>query len=195
MLATLGACAGTGGLGNILGGVLGQGGSNQISGYVQSVNTRAQQIGVQQSNGQTVFLGYDNNTQVLYQNQNYPATALERGDQVTANVQDNGNGAYYTDRVQVDRSVSGNANGSVNGNVNGGQSGNLQSFQGIVRQVDRTNGWFTFDDNNAARFAVVLQRGVSNADVNRFTNLRAGDNVRFYGYRTSNSQIALQQFY
>src|SRR5689334_4271100 len=49
------ACSSTGGLGSILGGVLGQQG-NQVSGTVQGLDTRNQQIGLQQSNGQTVAL-------------------------------------------------------------------------------------------------------------------------------------------
>lgn len=186
-LAVLGACSSLGGLGNVFGGVLGgQQQPTQLSGSVQSVNTQSQQIGVRQSNGQTAWLGYDNNTQVVYQNQNYSPTALESGDQVTANIQDNGNGAYYTNYVQVNQSVRGGA---------ATQSNNTQSFQGTVRQVNRQNGWFTVDDNNAGRVTVVLGNGVSRADSDRFNNLRSGDVVRFYAYRTSNSAVALRQFY
>lgn len=45
------------------------------------MDTRSQQIAIQQSNGQTIAVNYDNQTQVVYQNQNYPPTALENGDQ------------------------------------------------------------------------------------------------------------------
>jgi len=186
--AAMTACSGTGGLGNVLGSVLGGGAgqSNQLSGAIYNVDTRSQQIGVQQSNGQTVYVGYDANTQVVYQNQNYPVTALERGDQVVATLQDNGNGGYYVSTIQVTQSVN-NSSGTVNGNV--------QTFQGTVRQVDRANGWFTVDEGSIGRITVTLPTGLSQADLNRFGNLRAGDYVRFYGTRSSNAQVQLRQFY
>src|SRR5207237_7562392 len=94
MLASVGACAGN--LGNILGGVLGNGArSSQLSGTIRGVDSRYQQISIQTNGGQTVPVSYDNQTQVVYQNQNYSPTALEYGDQVTARIQANGN-SYYT---------------------------------------------------------------------------------------------------
>src|SRR5512144_612223 len=134
-LIATGACANSG-LGNILGSVLG-GGGNELAGTIQGVDTRNQQIGIIQSNGQTVGVRYDNNTRVIYQNQNYPVTALENGDQVVARIQDSGNGNYYTDSIQVTQSAQ-------NGGAGTG-SGSVQSFQGTVRQVDIQNGLFTID--------------------------------------------------
>src|SRR5437899_176169 len=73
MLASVGACAGN--LGNILGGVLGNGGgSSQLSGTIRGVDSRYQQISIQTNGGQTVPVSYDNQTQVVYQNQNYSPT-------------------------------------------------------------------------------------------------------------------------
>lgn len=187
VFAIMSACANTGGLGGVLGSVLGTGQSNQLSGAIYNVDTRSQQIGVQQSNGQTVYVRYDGNTQVVYQNQNYPVTALERGDQVVATLQDNGNGSYYASTIQVTQSVS-NSSGTVN-------NGSVQTFQGTVRQVDRANGWFTVDEGTIGRITVTLPSGLSQADLNRFGSLRAGDYVRFYGVRTSNGQAQLRQFY
>jgi len=185
VVASLGACAGNQ-LGNILGSVLGGGAqSGQLSGTIRGVDTRSQQIAIQQSNGQTVPVYYDNQTQVVYQNQNYSPTALESGDRVTARVQANGNN-YYTDYVQVDQSVTGNGTGS---------SSNVQMLQGTVRQVDRRNGLFTMDINNYTAVTVTLPYNVSNADLNRFNMLRSGDVVRFYGTYLNASQIQLSQFY
>ena len=186
IIASLGACAGNS-LGNILGSVLGGGAgaqSGQLAGTVRSVDTRSQQIAIQQSNGQTIGVQYDNQTQVVYQNQNYPATSLENGDQVTARVQANGN-SYYTDYVQVDQSVRGNT----------GTSSNLQTLQGTVRQVDRTNGLFTVDMNNSGTVTVMLPYNLSTTDANTFNRLRSGDYVRFYGTYLGNSRVELRQFY
>ena len=187
MIASLGACAGNQ-LGNVLGGVLGGGAqsgqSGQLSGTIRGVDSRSQQISIQQSNGQTVPITYDNQTQVVYQNQKYSPTALEYGDQVTARIQANGN-SYYTDYVQVDQSVNGTGVGA---------SSNVQLLQGTVRQVDRRNGLFTVDVNNNSTLTVTLPYNLSSNDANTFNNLRSGQFVRFYGTYLSNSQVQLRQF-
>jgi exosome complex RNA-binding protein Csl4 len=182
------ACSSAGGLGNILGSVLGgqagQGGG-QVSGYIQGVDTRNRQIGIQQSNGQTLVVAYDNQTQVVYNNQSYSVTSLENGDQVTARVQQLQNGGYYTDVVQVDRSVSGPS--TI-------QSGNVQLLQGTVRQVDQQNGLFLLDANNGTRVTVQLTSQLNRSDLNRFRSLRPGDYARFYGVYINNSRVELRQF-
>lgn len=185
VIAATGACSS--GLGNILGSVLGggQAQSNQLSGTVRGVNTNSQQITIQQSNGQSVAVSYDNQTRVVYQNQNYSVGSLEYGDQVTASVRAAQNGAYYTDYVQVDQSVS---------TGGGGASGNVQSFQGNVRQVDSRNGLFTVDSGNGI-LTVSLSYNPRSSDVSRFQSLRSGDYVRFYGVFVNNSRVELRQFY
>jgi outer membrane lipoprotein SlyB len=187
IIAFASACAGNS-LGNVLGSVLGGGSqgaqSGQLSGTIRGVDSRSQQIAIQQSNGQTVPVYYDNQTQVVFQNQNYPPTSLENGDRVTARIQANGNN-YYTDYVQVDQSVSGSGTGS---------SSNLQLLQGTVRQVDTRNGWFTVDLNNYGTLTVTVPYNLNTNDISRFRSLRNGDFVRFYGQYTSNSQVQLRQF-
>ncbi|MEO7714325.1 MAG: hypothetical protein ABIV10_15540 [Gemmatimonadaceae bacterium] len=184
------ACSSVGGLGSILGSVLGSGAggggqSNQVSGTVQGVDTRNQQIGIQQSNGQTVAVSYDNQTQVRYQDQNYSVSSLERGDQVTLRIQQLQNGGYYTDVVQVDRSVSGP--GTM-------QSGNVQLIEGTVRQIDQANGVFLLDASNRGRLTVQLGQQLSRNDIDRFRRLRVGDYARLYGVYLGNSRVELRQF-
>ena len=184
IMTSAGACAGN--LGNVLGGVLGGGNqSSQLSGTIRGVDTRSQQISIQQSNGQTIPVSYDNQTQVVFQNQNYSPTSLENGDMVTARIQANGN-SYYTDYVQVDQSIRGSGTGGV--------SNNVQLLQGTVRQVDRRNGVFTVDVNNGYTLTVTMPYNPATNDVNRFNSLRSGDFVRFYGVYQSSSQVQLRQF-
>ncbi len=183
IIAVTSACSGA--LGNVLGSVLGGGGqaqSNQLSGTIRGVNSR--EITIQQSNGQSVALLYDNQTRVVYQNQNYSVGALEFGDRVTVSVRQAQNGAYYTDYVQVDQSVS----------TGTGGAGAVQSFQGYVRQIDSRNGLFTVEVGNSI-LTVSLQSNPRSTDYSRFQNLRSGDNVRFYGVFVSNSRVELRQFY
>lgn len=195
----VGACQSAGGLGSILGSVLGQGQGQsqgtQISATVQGVDTRSQYIALQQSNGQTVSVSYDNNTQVTYQNQSYPVTALENGDQVTARIESTNNGGYYTDLVQVDQSARNNNGGYNNGGYNNGSNNNVQTLQGNVRQVDRNNGAFTVDVGNGQLLTVTLPYNVNRTDSDRFQNLRDGDFVRFSGVFINNSTVQLHQFY
>jgi hypothetical protein len=188
-LATLGACSSTGGLGNVLGSVLGGGQqqTSQVSGTVVGLDTRNQQIGLRQSNGQTVGIAYDQNTQVVYNNQSYSVGNLENGDQVTVRVQPMQNGGYYTDLVQVDQSVSAVQNSRT--------ASQLQSIFGTVRQVDQNNAQFVIDSNNGTRLVVVLPSNVNRADYNRFQNLRPGDTVRLYGLYLNNNRVELRQFY
>jgi len=188
-LLALGACSSAGGLGNVLGSVLGGGqNQNQLSGVVQGVDTRRQQIGVQQSNGQTIAVSYDNQTQVVFQNRNYPITSLERGDQVTARLQNTNNGGYYTDLVQVDQPVQGSTTSDAT-------SGSVQQLQGTVRQIDAQNGLFTMDMSNGSRITVSMPYSPNRQDVNRFQNLRSGDYVRIAGVFLNNSRVELRQFY
>jgi len=183
-LVTATACSNNSNLGDILGGVLGGGGNSQVTGAVTGVNTRLQQIGLEQSNGQTVTLNYDNNTQVVYQNRNYSVTNLEYGDRVTARVSNSNNG-YYTDLIQVDQSAT----------TNGGVSGNVQQFEGTVRSLDRTNGYFSISSNNYGTLTVSMPYNPSQSDLNRFNNLRNGDYVRIYGILLNNSRVELRNFY
>jgi hypothetical protein len=189
LLAALGACSSAGGIGNVLGSVLGGGQqqqqANQVSGTVRGVDTRAQQIGIQQSNGQTVGILYDAQTKVVYQNQSYAVSSLDPGDQVTARIQSTNNGGYYTDLVQVDQPVQGS---------NTTSSGNVQTLQGTVRQVDLQNGLFTMDVNTT-RLIISMPYSPSRADLNRFQSLRAGDNVRIAGVPLNDSRVVLRQFY
>jgi len=186
------ACSSAGGLGGILGGVLGGGSQqSQLTGTIQNVDTRSQQISIRQSNGQTATVTFDDRTQVSYQNQNYPVTALEYGDEVTARIQSGGNSSY-TDLVQVNRSVSGTGTGSGN---TGSGTGNVQSLQGVVRRVDTQNGIFTTDAGGNVLLTVSMPYNASRNDVSRFQNLRIGDNVRFYGIFLNNSRVELRNFY
>ena len=187
LLLPTAACSSAGALGNILGSVLGGGAgqSGQVTGYIQGVDTRRGQIGIQQSNGQTLVVAFDNRTQVLYNNQNYPVTSLENGDQVTMRIQQLQNGGYYTDIVQVDRSVSGPS--TI-------QSGNVQLLEGTVRQVDQQNGLFLLDVSTCGRVTVQLTSQISRTDVNRFRSLRPGDYTRLYGVYLGNARVELRQF-
>src|SRR4051812_48823873 len=102
----LGACSSAGGLGSVLGSVLGTGTqAQQVAGSVRGVDTRNQQISIQQSNGQSVAVQYDQNTKVVYQSRLYSVGNLENGDEVVARITTTQNNAYYADSITVTQSV------------------------------------------------------------------------------------------
>lgn len=184
----LGACAQTGSLGDILGGVLNSpNGGQQVSATVSGVDSRAQQVFLRQQDGSILAVSYDSRTQVVYQNQNYSVTSLENGDQVTVRIQSSGNNTYYTDYIQVNQSA------NTSGTVNSG-SGQLYSMSGNVRQVDRTNGWFTIDTQNGT-VTVQMPYNPRSTDLNKFNSLRSGDYVQLQAYYLSSSRYQLASFY
>ncbi len=192
---TLGACAGAGALGDVLGGVLGGAGgqqqqSGQVQGTILGVDTRAQAIGVRLADGQSVNLRYDANTQVIFENRNYPPTALERGDRVTARIQQMQQG-YYTDVVQVTQSVSGSA-GSSGTSVT--PSGSVQQLEGVVQNVSLGEGSFTMGLQGYGIVTVTLPYNASRTEIERFQRLRRGDSIRFYGVFINQTRIELRQF-
>jgi hypothetical protein len=187
LVLSLGACRSGSEIGEALGQVLGGGGGtqNQVSGTVQGVDTRNGVLVLANESGQQAQIRFDQQTQVIYENQRYAVTNLERGDAVTARLRQLEDGSYYTDLVQVDRSVSSSSSAG---------SENVRSFQGRVGEVDRTNGRFTLTSGSSA-VLVTLPYNVSRADQNTFLNLRSGDAVRFHGVVVSSSRIELKQFY
>jgi hypothetical protein len=189
----LGACSsGAGGaLGSVLGSVLGGGQAQQqqLAGSVRGVDTRNQQISIQQSNGQSVPVLYDANTKVVYQNRLYQVSNLEAGDQVVARIQATQNNAYYADSITVTQSVTtSTSGGSVSNEA-------VQQLQGNVAAIDRNTGTFQIDVGSGTRITVSMPYQARSADVNTYNNLRVGQYVRLYGVYLNTSRVELRQFY
>ena len=106
LFATTG-CSNMGSLGNILGSVLGgqQQQQQQIDAEIQSVDANRGVIYVRTQDGQTGNIRVDSQTQVVYNNQGYPVTALERGDVVRIQLQQTQNNELYATRIDVLRSA------------------------------------------------------------------------------------------
>ena len=191
-LAT-GACAGGagGGLGDILGTVLGgaqPASSNvgQLVVQVEGVDQQNGEIDVLTEDGQRGPIRYDQNTRVVYQQQEYPVTALERGDVVEMRIQQLSGGGYYTDYILVRQSVQ-------SGNASGGNAGALIQASGTVLQIDYQRGWFDLQ-TNAGTITVTLPYNPASATVSAFERLDRGDRVSIEGYRIANDRIELARF-
>ncbi|HUF12448.1 MAG TPA: hypothetical protein VMN78_05045 [Longimicrobiales bacterium] len=188
----LGACAGggAGGLGDILGTVLGgpqPASSNvgQLVVQVQGVDQQNQQIAVLTEDGQRGNVLYDRNTRVVYQQQEYPVTALERGDVVEMRVQEIQQG-LYTDYILVRQSV------QQGGGVSGGDASLVQA-SGTVRQIEYQRGWFDLETSQGV-ITVTMPYNPPSTTVSQFERLDRGDRVTIEGYLIANDRIELVRF-
>jgi hypothetical protein len=104
-----GGCSNLGSVGDILGSILGgqqQQQAQQIDAEIQQVDAGSGRLYVRTQDGQTGTIRVDNRTQVVFNNQQYPVTALERGDVVRIQLQQTQNNELYATRIDVLRSAS-----------------------------------------------------------------------------------------
>lgn len=190
-MVSLPGCAGSGleGLGDILGGAMGGGQQQgQIVGEVQSVDTRNQVIRVRAENGQTGDVVYDQNTVVAYQQQQYPVTALERGDVIEMQVQQIEQNRVYVSRIEVRQSVQ-----QRSGQTTTGATGQLRQISGRVTQVDYQRAFFELQTQQGT-YTVLLPANAGPATRDYFGRLRTGDNVVIEGTLTGSGRIDLYRF-
>jgi hypothetical protein len=197
---TLTGCAGTnlGQIGEILGGAMGggagQGQNGQVLAEVTNVDTRQQVIQLRTQQGQTGNVMFDQNTTVTYQNQQYPVTALERGDVAYFQLQQTQQGATYVSRIDVQQSVQ-ERNGQTTG-TNGGTYGGQQQMQqlyGTVGRIDYNQGWFELRTQQGTA-TVTLPYNVGDAQTDYFRRLRTGQSVRVEGTLLGNGRVELYRF-
>lgn len=117
LTAACGSMGGDGGLGSIGDIILGSPSSTQTSdvrGEVTYVDSRERRIDLDvtyinnlrdNNNGQRGSIYYDDQTRVVYQNNEYRVTDLERGDEISV-VGVNDNGRYVARTITVTRDVS-----------------------------------------------------------------------------------------
>ena len=197
---TLTGCAGTnlGQLGEILGGAMGAPGGQQQNGQVlaevTNVDTRQQVIQLRTQQGQTGNVMFDQNTIVVYQNQQYPVTALERGDVAYFQLQQGQQGSTYAARIDVQQSVQ-ERTGQQTGTTQGGTYGQQQMVQlsGTVGRIDYNQGWFELRTQNGTA-TVRLPYNAGEAQADYFRRLRTGQNVRVEGTNLGNGQVDLYRF-
>lgn len=175
-------CAQMGDVGDILGGALpGQGGD--LRAEVQSVDTRDREIQVRTDDGRSADVLYDERTRVVYRNQDYAVTALERGDLVRMRVEETRGGALYTDLVEVEQSVSERQD-----------SGSAQRMEGSVTWIDDGSGQFLLDTRSEGDVMVNLPRNPPSDMVRDFRNLDRNDYVRVEVRWISQRQVELVRF-
>ena len=181
-------CSQLEGLGSVLGGPgAGSAQTGQVEAEIRAVNTSSQELDIRTTDGQDARIRYDNQTRVIYQDQEYPVTALEYGDLVVMNVQQSGN-TYYTDVIQVRQSVQDRSGAGSNTG-----SGQLSRISGTVGQIDYDRGLFELRTGSAT-IAVSMPFGASPADADYFRRLRTGDSVTVEGRYITQNRFELERF-
>ena len=108
-LFMLTSCAQLGSVGDILGAIGGTGTQQQqqtqLQAEVQQVDAGNQRIYVRTQQGQSGAVRFDGQTVVVYRQQQYPVTALERGDIVVMQLQQVSQNELYASRIDVTQSA------------------------------------------------------------------------------------------
>jgi hypothetical protein len=184
---SMSAC-GTGGtlgtVADVLGTVLGQpaaGGSSQVAVEIRGVNTQQQTLQVATQDGQSGAVRYDQNTVVIYRQQQYPVTALERGDLAVIHVQDV-QGSAYVSRIEVTQSARERTG-----------SGGVVQMAGRVAQVNQNASAFVLQTNRG-NITIYLPVNAPQATVNYFRQLRAGDQVQLEATMISSDRAEIYRF-
>ncbi len=166
MTLMLAACGSSNPLGSIFGGSpTNYPTTNQsdLYGTVNSVDTSSHRIdlAVNDNNGtRNKSVYYDSRTQVTYQNQQGSPSQLERGDQVSVRLVNNGNGQLMADTITVTQSMS--------------SSGNPGNTYPPTTQTASLRGTVNFIDTSARRI------DVTTSYVNGLRNTQSGGNFSIY---------------
>jgi len=102
-----------------------------VRGTVRYIDTARRTIEVDRGNGSLMYVEYETNTPIRYNNQTYNVTDLERGDEIEVRFTDLGGNRFRATDVTVLRNVSSGSMGS--GSTS---STNYSTIRGTVRSVD-----------------------------------------------------------
>jgi hypothetical protein len=173
-LVAVGGCGALGTLGDIWTGGGGAPGAQQGVMTVEVQQVRQQDILVRTQDGQQGGVLYDQNTQVVYQNQQYPVTALERGDIVDMRVQEVQQG-LYVDLIQVRTPVQ-DRQGQTS--TSGAPAQEVYRLEGTIGAVDTSRSTFTLSMTQGGTLEVVIPAGAPAATRDRLRDFQTGDYVR-----------------
>lgn len=174
-------------LGHIDGmGDYGGAGGNDVVGEVEVVNSRSREIEVRADSGRIAVLRYDDRTEVVYRQRNYPIANLERGDYIAARVRQDRDGRIYTDKITVRE--------SVQERTGRGSGGRLDVLEGRVGYIDPRRGTFELRDRRDRLVIVAVPFNAPRRVIDQFNRLREGDQVRIEGRSLASDRFELENF-
>lgn len=193
LAAASAGCGAGGALGDVLGGVLNAPAGNQtatVVAEIQANDPQQQLLQIRTEEGEEGVVRWDRGTRVVYNNEEFSAAALERGDLVEMRLQQTSDGQLYTDYVLVRQSVQERTGVDSRDYETG-----LVRVEGTVNAIDAQNGRFQLRSNAAGAIVVTLPYNASEATVDRFNRLRAGDFVRVEGRYVTQDRFEIERFY
>lgn len=161
-----------------------------LTGEVRAVDTREREIQIDTSHGVHSF-EYRTGTVVRYQGEQYQVEALERGDVIRVEVEQDFDGDWVTDEIVVERSVQDRAGYDDDRDDRLGAG---QRYAGTVEEVDTRRGEFVLRTERYGTQTVVMPFDASAADRREFEGLRRGDFVRIEGEPADRGRIELMHF-
>lgn len=201
MILTLTGC-GTSGIGDILGGGQQQptNSSGEVRGTVDQVDngsitlTNVDNGNYGRSNGDSVRIYFDSQTPVTYQGRNYRPQDLDRGDEISARVEQSGNRLIATSMTVTRNARDGNGGSSGGGFPNGGypSRSNSNGVRGTVRYIDTSRRTIDVDDGYNGQSTTVTYDNntyvTQNGRSARVQDLARGDEIDVRG-RSSNGRV------
>ncbi len=195
----LAACGSTG-IDDVLGGGGGSASNYEIRGTVDSVDLNSNSIWLRNVSGYSSMLSnsgsgnttrvyFDNQTEVVWQGQTYRPQDLERGDEVTVRVDEDGN------RLIADTmTVTYNAGGGMTSSSGSGVYGS--TVRGYVRYIDTSRGTIEID-RGSGMSTMILDYDTAtpvyfNGNTYRVGDLERGDEVEIRVRDTGGSRVLAQ---
>ena len=204
--AVSGGCAGNG-WDDVYGGRGGWGGSSELHGRVEGVQTRLHTIQLRRDNGRREVVRFDGRTEVVSGNRRTTAASLDRGDYVSMRVSRDSRGRLYTRHVTVrheNRQVY-RGDDRVRDRVpdrrrddrryedRRDERYDARSVTGRVGRVDRSGRRFELRGDRGTVWVSVApnaSRGVRD----RFQRLREGDRVSVTGRYVGRDRFQMERF-
>jgi hypothetical protein len=150
----------------------------EIFAEIERVDTSSRLLHLRTEDNRDRVISYSSNARVLYHGRDYSIAQLERGDQVSMQLQQDGRGSSYTNLIRVQES-SQDRNPSQAGDT--GSSTKIQTLDGRVEQLNIQLRSFAIRDHSSAPVVVSLPSNAERLAVDRFRALRNGDYVRIEG--------------
>jgi hypothetical protein len=216
-LLLLAACGSSGnGIGDIFGGGNNTNNAYQIRGTVDSIDANSRSIYLTNVSGYNANLNtggsssvrvyYDDRTTLNYQGRTYRPDQLERGDEVTVNVNQNGNQLIAETMDVTYNTRGGMASGSSYPSTSNPSSTQYSTMRGTVRNVNTGNRTIELDNtswvsgfrtnNTGSRLVVQYDSNTSvdsNGQLYPVTNLENGDVVDVQVQNTGSSNYLAQR--
>lgn len=207
MAAVSGGCAGNS-WDDVYGGRGGWGGSSELRGRVEGVQTRLHTIQLRRDNGRREVVRYDARTEVVSGNRRTTAASLDRGDYVSMRVSRDSRGRLYTRHVTVrhenrpvyrgddrvrDRDRDRVPDRRRDDRRDDDRRYDARAVEGRVGRVDRSGRRFELRGDRGTVW-VSLAPNASRGVRDRFQRLREGDRVGVTGRYVSRDRFQMERF-